>query len=282
MRTIINFERKNDRRRPQQTETLAARKFVTDRDEAILLLEDDEDLRGGLTFALSQEGYTVTSVGTVADAARAAGRRAFDLLILDVMLPDGSGLDFCVRLRSSGSRPLVAERHAEDTPELAESPRRTPPDVPVIFLTARDDEVDVVHGLEIGADDYVTKPFRLRELLSRVRVRLRRRPPRETTGSKKNGVLVDTRRATVTKDGEPVSLTASEYRLLLALFEHAGQVLSRNQLAARLLGTEDAAIDDNTIAVFIRRLREKIETDPSNPRIIRTVRGLGYRFEDPQ
>jgi DNA-binding response OmpR family regulator len=233
--------------------------------KTILVVEDDEDLRSGLTFALSQEGYEVGSADTIAGAERSVATRSFDLVILDVMLPDGSGFDFCKRVRNG--------EHRRDP---AAGP--TSSDVPVIFLTARDDEIDVVQGLEIGGDDYVAKPFRLRELLSRVKARLRREAP--SASAERSGVRIDPGRATVTRNGRAVALTASEYRLLLALFEHAGQVLSRDQLADRLMGTEDAAVDDNTVAVYIRRLREKLEDDPSNPRLIRTVRGLGYRFEE--
>ncbi len=240
---------------------------VMDHPRRILILEDDEDLRSGLTFALSQEGYDVRAADSIADAERATGARAFDLLILDVMLPDGSGFDFCRCVRN--------RQHGRDADGGG-----TRADVPVVFLTARDDEIDVVQGLEIGGDDYVAKPFRLRELLSRVKARLRRESP--AASEEKNGVRIDARQAVVTRSGRPVPLTASEYRLLLALFEHAGQVLSRDQLADRLMGSEDVAVDDNTVAVYVRRLREKLEDDPSNPRLIRTVRGLGYRFEEQQ
>jgi DNA-binding response OmpR family regulator len=222
----------------------------------ILILEDEEDLRTGLTFALEQEGYGVATAATVAEASRLVGSRRFDLLILDVMLPDGSGFDFCKSVRAGGAA--------------------TQRDVPIVFLTAKDDEIDVVRGLETGGDDYVSKPFRLRELLSRVKARLRR-TGRDVTGA---SLVVDPRSAVVLKRGRAVQLTASEYRLLLALFEHPGQVLSRDQLADRLLGLDDAAVDDNTVSVYIRRLREKLEDDPSHPCHIVTVRGLGYRYEE--
>ncbi len=238
--------------------------------KSIFILEDDDDLRSGLTFALSQEGYAVASAETIAEAERAIATQETDLLILDVMLPDGSGFDFCRRVRKG--------EHLRSSSSEGRS-NQTSAEVPVIFLTARDDEVDVVQGLEIGGDDYIAKPFRLRELLSRVKARLRREgAPIANTAI--GHVRIDTHRAVITKNGRSVALSASEYRLLLALFEHAGQVLSRDQLADRLMGTEDAAVDDNTVAVYIRRLREKLEDDPSSPRLIRTVRGLGYRLEE--
>ena len=230
---------------------------------SILLVEDDEDLRSGLSFALRQEGYDVEAAATLAAARTAWSAGSYDLIILDVMLPDGSGFDFGSEVR--GSR------------------RRS--DTPILFLTARDDEIDVIQGLEIGGDDYVTKPFRLRELLSRVKARLRRRPAASTHGGHEPigpsaELEVDPARAEVRKAGRPVPLTASEYRLFLALAQHRGQTLTRDQLADRLLGMEDSVVDDNTVSVYIRRLREKIEDDPAHPRYIHTVRGIGYRMED--
>lgn len=245
----------------------------------VLILEDDRDLSSGLTFALQQEGYEVATAESIAEARRLARNRRFDLLLLDVMLGDGSGFDFCSEVRRPGADPGAGATGSGRTGEGTSS------DVPVIFLTAKDDEVDVVRGLEIGADDYVAKPFRLRELLSRVKARLRRevgrrRPEEAETHSGGAGLSVDAKRGIVSKGGHPVPLTASEYRLLLAFTEHPGQVLTRDQLADRILGIADAAVDDNTVSVYIRRLREKLEDDPSKPRYIVTVRGLGYRYED--
>lgn len=234
---------------------------------SILLVEDDADLRAGLVFALDQEGHRVTAVSTIGEAESAVDETRFDLIILDVMLPDGSGFDFCRGLRKGGRRSATAA------------------DAPVLFLTARDDEIDVVRGLDIGADDYVTKPFRLRELLSRVYARLRRDAvaPREPSHVLSFGdVSVDTRRAEVRKRNRLVALTASEYRLFLALAENAGQTLTRGRLADRLVGMSDAVVDDNTVSVYVRRLREKLEDDPTAPQLIRTVRGIGYRLEAAQ
>lgn len=242
----------------------------------ILLVEDDEDLRGGLRFALTQEGYSVAAAATRHEAEAALATERFDLLILDVMLPDGSGFDVCEQIRAGGARTGTAA------------------DVPIIFLTARDDEVDVVRGLDLGGDDYIGKPFRLREVLSRVKARLRRAGDtapnvHQTAGSATASVgsrvavtaplSVDCGRAEVRRYGRVVSLTTTEYRLLLALVENPGQTLTRDRLVDRIMGMEDAAVDDNTLSVYIRRLREKLEEDPTHPRLIVTVRGLGYRYE---
>ena len=225
--------------------------------DRILLVEDDPDLRSGLTFALEKEGYEVESAAAVSQAEAADSA---DLVILDVMLPDGSGFALCEAIREGRTKQSAL--------------------VNIIFLTAKDEETDAVRGLEIGGDDYIVKPFRLRELLSRVRARLRRRDTGDPPSTPAAGLHIDRSAMRVYKDGRPVALTVSEYRILLALYEHRGMTLSRDQLADRLIGTADAAVDDNTLSVYIRRLREKIEADASKPRYIVTVRGLGYMFPD--
>jgi DNA-binding response OmpR family regulator len=222
----------------------------------ILLVEDDTDLRDGLSFALKREGYRVSIAKTVKEAKDRLAESGPDLAILDVMLPDGSGFDLCEQIRTEDSY----REHRE---------------LPIIFLTARDEEIDIVRGLDAGADDYVPKPFHLGELLSRVRARLRRSSRSE---EQTEGLRIDTHGMRVLRNGVPVALTASEYRLLAALMSHPGQVLSRDQLAERLTGIEDAAVEENTVSVHIRRLREKVEENPSDPRYIHTARGLGYRY----
>jgi DNA-binding response OmpR family regulator len=238
----------------------------------LLIIEDDADLRAGLTFTFRQEGYAVRTASTLDAAGKLLGTESPDLIILDVMLPDGTGFDLIEEIRTGG--------------RAGQAPFAASVSVPVIFLTARDEEIDIIQGLELGGDDYITKPFRLRELVSRVKARLRRpgryREKAEVSrDSGSEGLLINTRRGEVRKDGRVVPLTASEYRILLALSENAGQVLNRDQLADRLLGMADAAVDANTVSVYIRRLREKIEDDPSAPEYIVTVRGLGYRYEGP-
>lgn len=223
----------------------------------ILLVEDDTMITSGLCYALEQEGFTVDTVSTVTAALSAIRREAYSLLLLDLGLPDGSGYTVC--------RAAKKEQ-----------------DLPVIFLTAVDDEGNVVKGLDMGADDYVTKPFRIRELLSRIQSVLRRY---EKRGGGSDGVLrfgnvrILTREAKVQKNGKDVLLTGMEYRLLLCMAEHPGQVFSRNQLLQDIWDVSGDFVNDNTLTVYVKRLREKLEDDAANPTLIRTVRGLGYCME---
>lgn len=219
----------------------------------ILLVEDDRSIALGLEYSLQQEGFAVTLCSGVAAALEALQAGGYVLAILDLTLPDGSGYDICRAIKQQG-------------------------DLPVIFLTARDDEVNVVMGLDMGADDYITKPFRVRELLSRIRSVLRR-SGRSAGGVYEYGsVRVDTAQGKVYKNGEDLFLTALEYRLLLTLINHEGQILTRNQLLESIWDVSGDFVNDNTLTVYIKRLREKIEDDPQNPAIIHTVRGLGYRI----
>lgn len=218
----------------------------------ILLVEDDRTIAVGLVYALEQEGYAVRHVPDAAQGKEAAGEDAFDLAILDLMLPDGSGYDVCRVLREKG-------------------------ETPVIFLTACDDEGNVVMGLEMGADDYVTKPFRIRELTARIRNVLRRRERVETDAIRLGNILIHPSQARVLKNGREVFLTALEYRLLLTLAVNEGQALTRGQLLEGIWDVSGDFVNDNTLTVYIKRLREKLEDDPQNPRLIQTVRGIGYR-----
>lgn len=218
----------------------------------LLFVEDDAAIVQGLQYALMQEGYAVTHAGSLA-AARAALPAGFDLLLLDVRLPDGSGFD------------------------LLREARRRNPEQPAVFLTACDDEIHTVLGLDLGADDYIAKPFRLQELLSRLRAVLRRRSRAEICALP-GGVQVDLRRAEISRGGEPISLTALEYKLLLVFLAHPGQVLGRSQLLGAIWDEGGNFVNDNTLTVYIRRLRAKLET-PGGPPLIATVRGLGYRLE---
>lgn len=219
----------------------------------VLLVEDDDTIAQGLRYALEQEGYCLTAAATAAEGLRALREQPpFGLLLLDLGLPDGSGFEVCRAARRAG-------------------------DVPVIFLTARDDELNTVMGLDMGADDYVTKPFRIRELQSRIRAVLRRRAGATATVLP-GGVRVDLKKAEVTRGGEPVALSALEYRLLLVFLAHPGQVLSRSQLLGGVFDEGGSFVNDNTLTVYIKRLRAKLET-PDGPALIATVRGLGYRLE---
>ena len=217
----------------------------------LLIVEDDRSIAMGLEYSLRQEGFDVTLCSGVEEASRALEAERYDLAVLDLSLPDGSGYDIC-RLAKEKS------------------------DLPVIFLTAREDETSVVMGLDMGADDYIVKPFRLRELISRIRSVLRRYGGAGVTTF--GNVQINMAQGRVTRDGKDVFLTALEYRLLMALVQNEGNILSRNQLLESIWDVSGDFVNDNTLTVYIKRLREKIEDDPQNPKIIHTVRGLGYRI----
>jgi two-component system response regulator VicR len=220
----------------------------------MLIVEDDKTIALGMEYALKQEGYEVAVCYTAKDAKERIRLETFDLAILDLSLPDGDGYELCRLIRESS-------------------------DIPVLFVTARDEEVNVVMGLDMGADDYITKPFRVRELLSRIRSVLRRY--NKSVASPGEIILknlrINTAEAKVFKNGEPVLLTTLEYKLLLTLINANGHVLSRSQILEGIWDTAGDFVNDNTLTVYIKRLREKIEDDPQNPQIIQTVRGLGYR-----
>lgn len=223
----------------------------------ILLAEDDRAIAMGLEYSLTQEGYQVQVCYDCPSAMAALDREDFDLYLLDLTLPGGSGYDLCRR----------AKQRQEDAP--------------VIFLTAMDDEVNVVMGLDMGADDYITKPFRLRELISRIKSVLRRtrRGDGGRTAFQLGDVRVNTAEAKVWRGGEEVLLTALEYRLLLTFLNHPGQVLTRSQLLEGIWDVAGDFVNDNTLTVYIKRLREKLEADPQKPEIIKTVRGIGYKVD---
>lgn len=219
----------------------------------ILLVEDDRVIGEELTAFLKSEGFEVEAAGTQKQALERLETGTYDLLLLDISLPDGSGYSVCSAAKSSRQ-------------------------IPVIFLSASGDEYSVVTGLDLGADDYVSKPFRPRELVSRIRSVLRRSGK---TGAQELGTLrVDVDKGTVTREGKEVFLSALEYRLLLVFLSHRGTVLSRNQLLEEIWDAAGEYVNDNTLTVYIKRLREKIGDDPQNPRLIKTIRGVGYRVED--
>ena len=224
--------------------------------QTLLIVEDDAGIAAGLEYSLTQEGFGVVRCANRKGALEQLAARRFDLAVLDLSLPDGDGFSICRAAREKQR------------------------DMPVIFLTARDDEGSVVMGLDMGADDYITKPFRIRELISRIR-RVLRRTAKTAGGTgiyEYGDVRVNTAAASVTKGGRDVFLTALEYRLLLTLINHEGQVLSRTQLLEGIWDVSGDFVNDNTLTVYIKRLREKIEDDPQNPVIIKTVRGLGYKI----
>ena len=221
--------------------------------QSILLVEDDKHIVDNLTEYLEGEGFRVCSASGQAGALERLEQERFDLILLDISLADGNGFAVCSAVK--------ALYH-----------------LPVIFLTASGDEYSTVTGFEVGADDYIPKPFRPRELLMRIKNVLRR------TGSggglvRLGRVEVDTVRGTATKDGRDLNLSALEYRLLLMFLNHPGAVLTRSQLLEGIWDIAGDFVSDNTLTVYIKRLREKIEDDPQSPTLIKTVRGLGYKAE---
>ena len=222
----------------------------------VFLLEDDAAIGMGLSYALENEGYKTTLTKTVSEALKLVEEKAFSLYILDLTLPDGSGYDVCKAIRQKT-------------------------DAPVLFLTAYDDEVNVVMGLELGADDYISKPFRIKELLARMKSVLRRCKIDNPDGCVRiKNLEIRTGDAKVFKDGKEIILTAMESRLLLILLNNRGQILSRTALLENIWDVAGDFVNDNTLTVYIKRLRDKIEDEPENPSIIRTVRGIGYVIEN--
>ena len=225
----------------------------------ILVVEDEESYRDPLTYQLTREGFEVIEAADGNSALAAYDAEGADLVLLDLMLPGLSGTEVCRELRARG-------------------------DVPVIMLTAKDSEIDKVVGLELGADDYVTKPYSYRELLARVRAVLRRRQPNGSAEHDEDGVLevgpvrMDVERHTVAVGGVGVALPLKEFDLLEYLMRNSGRVLTRGQLIDRVWGA-DYVGDTKTLDVHVKRLRSKIESDPANPVHLVTVRGLGYKLE---
>ena len=221
----------------------------------IFFVEDDLSLIGGLSFALKKQGYEIDIARTSMEAEQLWQDGTYDLVILDVALPDGAGYDLCRKIRETSR-------------------------VPVMFLTAADEETDITMGLDIGGDDYITKPFKLAVFLSRVNALLRRSENFSRTEPElnSNGIKVLQLKREVYKNGAPIDLTASEYKLLCLFMENPDIVLSPEQILGRLWDCEENYIDSSTLTVYIRRLRTKIEDDPANPQNIVTVRRMGYKW----
>lgn len=221
--------------------------------QKILLVEDDRSIVDNLSEFLCGEGFAVENVSGQQAALDILKKEKFDLILLDVSLSDGNGFAVCSAVKAEY-------------------------DLPIIFLTASDDEYSTVTGLEIGADDYVPKPFRPRELVSRIKTVLRR--TQKTGGVVRFGnFTVDTVKGTAQKDGADLYLSALEYRLLLVFINNRGAVLTRNKLLEEIWDIAGEFVNDNTLTVYIKRLRDKIEDDPQNPEIIKTIRGIGYRMD---
>jgi len=218
----------------------------------ILIVEDDRSISKNLALLLTNEGYFPTAAFSQKEALLKIENERFDLLLLDISLPDGSGFSVCTAAKHTG-------------------------DAPVIFLTASDDEISAVTGLELGADDYIIKPFRPMELLSRIKSVLRRSGKSQAI-FEIGDLKIDSIRGVVSKNGAEVFLSALEYRLLLVFVNNKGIVLSRDKLLNEIWDIAGEFVNDNTLTVYIKRLREKIEDDPQNPEIIKTIRGLGYKL----
>jgi len=217
----------------------------------ILLVEDDMSIVRSLTEFLQSEGFSVRHVAGQRDAVSLAQAEPFDLVLMDVSLSDGNGFAACAAIKAAS-------------------------DVPVIFLTASGDEGSTVAGFDLGADDYIAKPFRPRELVSRMKNALRRRGGARSVVQLEN-VSVDTDKGIVMKNEQEISLSALEYKILLVFIGNRGRMLSRARLLEEIWDIAGDYVNDNTLTVYIKRIREKIEDDPGNPKIIKTIRGLGYR-----
>ncbi|MBD5470864.1 MAG: response regulator transcription factor [Lachnospiraceae bacterium] len=221
----------------------------------IFFVEDDLSLINGLSFALKKQGYEIEIARTCLETEEMWADGKYDLVILDVSLPDGSGLDLCKKIRRTSKAPIM-------------------------FLTAADEETDIIMGLDIGGDDYITKPFKLAVFLSRINALLRRSDQFSQSESELNSneIKVQRLKGEVYKNGELLELTANEYKLLCLFMENPDMVLSPEQILSRLWDCDENYVDNNTLTVYIRRLRTKIEDDPSAPKRIVTVRRMGYKW----
>ena len=222
--------------------------------QKILYIEDDLSLIDGLQYTLETSGYSVDNARTVKEALMLFRQNTYDLLLLDVTLPDGTGFDICKKVRNSST-------------------------VPIIFLTASDQEISIVRGLDMGGDDYITKPFKLNELLSRMKALLRRSTQFSGTEVlEANGIKIDTMERFVWKNGELLELTLVEYKLLCLFLRNPNHLLSREMILDRMWDGNGNYVDDNTLSVYIRRLRSKIEENPNAPKYLLTERGFGYKW----
>ena len=239
-----------DKIKPWHLKFREAKKKMT----KILLVEDDDQIASYLGELLRAEGFDTQISGSKKEAGECLLAQAFDLVLLDVSLPDGNGFSICAEIKKEY-------------------------EIPVIFLTASGDEYSVVAGLDMGADDYIAKPFRPRELISRIRSVLRRCKKEQRILSC-GDLRVNVSSATVTKGEKELFLSALEYRLMLLLLQNKGQILTRNQLLEEIWDASGEYVNDNTLSVYMKRLREKIEENPQSPRLLHTIRGIGYRMED--
>lgn len=222
---------------------------------SILLVEDDLSLIYGLEFSIQKNGFSVDVARTVEEALQMYKEKNYDLLLLDVSLPDGNGFDICKKVREVSN-------------------------VPIIFLTASDEEVNVVMGLDMGGDDYITKPFKLNELISRIKALLRRYnfTNENVTELKSNTITVKLLENRVFKNEIELELTTAEYKLLCLFMKNKNIVLTRKNILDKLWDGNGSFVDDNTLSVYVRRLRNKIEDNPENPKFLLTIRRMGYKW----
>lgn len=221
--------------------------------QQILLVEDDLALVAGLQYSMEKDGFVVQTAGSVQEGWQCFSQNCPNLVVLDVGLPDGTGFDLCKRIREQSS-------------------------IPILFLTACDEETNVVMGLDMGGDDYIAKPFRLRELLSRIRALLRRSVEKPAQALVSGSFTLQVKESRLYQNGEEIPLTPAEYRLLSMLVQNEGHIITREQLLGTLWDSKSDFVDENTLSVYIRRLRSKVEENPSTPVYIHTVRGVGYRW----
>ncbi|WP_234123667.1 response regulator transcription factor [Clostridium hydrogenum] len=223
----------------------------------ILLVEDDMAITIGVEYALKKEGFSIKAAKNIKEAKESLKKEVFDLMLLDVLLPDGNGYDLCKEIREEDNN------------------------LPIIFMTACDEEVNVVLGLDIGGDDYIVKPVRIKELVSRINAILRRNKIIKKENVKKirtGNILIEPLKFKIFRNGQEIILTSMEYKLLLLFVENKGNVLARNTILEKLWDVDGNFVDENTLNVYIKRLREKLEENLKEPEYIQTVRGLGYRW----
>lgn len=222
----------------------------------ILLIEDDKALSLGIEFTLKDEGFNVLSASSFESGKNLYDNNNVDLVILDINLPDGNGYELCKYIRAKS-------------------------ETPIIFLTALDEEVNVVLGFDLGGDDYITKPFRVKELISRIKAILRRSSKESIKGNRliSGDIELDLSLAELKKKGSMIPLTAQEYKLIFTLMTNSNTIMKREEILKEIIGSEDVFYDENTLSVYIKRIREKIEDNPKEPQYIITKRGLGYKWE---
>ena len=221
----------------------------------ILLVEYNEAIQKGLKYSLEQEKFVVELASNVKTAKDKLVKSEFNLIILDVMLPDGSGFELCRDIKKNMT-------------------------TPILFLTAKDEEQDVVNGFDLGADDYVVKPFRPRELISRINNILRRYEKEESNKLQAGNVIIDLDASRVYVGQEEIVFTALEYKILVLLFSNMGKTVTRENILDKIWDVAGNFVNDNTLTVYVKRIREKLEDDINNPKIIKTIKGIGYRIEN--